>query len=78
MAKKLTHNVPVTKGRKPNWGAGVAVGNHSAPANTSFTEIVLSFTRWTESGCTMNWPGTKAMMPGVRSTSEVMQAPAFS
>ena len=78
IANKLTHSVPVINGKKPNWGAGVAVGNHSAPAKTSLAEMVWSFRRCTESGRTINCAGTKAMIPGVCSTSFVMQIPAFS
>ena len=42
MANRITHNVPVNSGRMPNSGAGVAVGNHSVPANTSRSDMVLS------------------------------------
>ena len=78
MANRLTQSVPVIKGKKPNKGAGVAVGNHSAPANTSFAEMVLSFIKYTESLCSTNCSGTKATIPGVRATNPVIHAPAFS
>ena len=39
MANTVTHIVPKMRGTNPNWGAGVAVGNHSFPPSTSPTEI---------------------------------------
>ena len=79
MANTVTHTVPSIRGMNPNWAAGVAVGNHSLPPNTSPADIVWSLSRLPlNPSPPANSSGTKATMPGFFSTSELMQAVAFS
>lgn len=78
IAKKLTQSVPMTKGTKPNCGAGVAVGNHSLPANTSEKEICSSFSKRPGKSFSINFAGTKAMIPGWSATTLPIHSPALS
>ena len=77
IAKKLTQSVPLTKGRIPKIGEGVAVGNHSVPPNTSPTGIVWSGTRYTSCCPSISIVGTKATMPGVRRKTPGFGWPGF-
>ena len=53
-----------------NRGAGVAVGNHSLPANTSFGEMLLSSMKLSCAPSSTMLSGIKAIIPGVAAIRE--------
>lgn len=65
IANALTHRVPPISGSIPNCAAGVAVGNHSVPNNTSLMGIALSFKIRLLGFWGINSSGIKAIIPGV-------------
>ena len=78
IAKRLTQSVPASSGHIPKSGAGVAVGNHSEPANTSFGEIDLSSMKLRLAPSGIMDSGTNATIPGFASIRDVIRLPAFS